>query len=112
MADGIEVSDIAFHQIEFHGASGTFGDDDVVVCAELIECVMGDGAEGFDVLVVLAGGDVIFGFAEDDELGGAVSGWFEEHRIHEGAGGQAAGLRLSGLRASDFSAARGGSAVV
>ncbi len=112
VADGIKVGDIAFHQIEFHRTSGAFGDDDIEVCAELIEGVVGDGAKGFDVLVVIAGGDVAFGFAEDDELGGAVSGGFEEHRIREGAGGQAAGLGLGGLCASDFGAAGSGGAVV
>ncbi len=68
MTDRIEVRDIAFEQVEFDGASCAFGDDDIELVAQLVEGVTSDGPEGFDLLVVLTCGDVLFRCAENDEL--------------------------------------------
>ena len=57
--------------------------------------------------MIVGGGDLPPDFASDYYLGGAVSGWFDEDRIHVNGRGYAGRFGLQCLRAADLEALDG-----
>src|SRR6202012_839358 len=102
------VDDVARLEVDLGGRSGAFEDDDLLLRSQRRVALTDDGHELFDApLVILRSGEPSPYLSTYDDLRGHVSGRLEEDGVHMDRGGNASGLGLQSLGASNLQALPG-----
>jgi hypothetical protein len=104
------VDDVVLAKIDFGRRSGAFEHHQIVGFGQLAVAFEHLGEEVFHAaLMIVEGGDLSPDAAQQNDLRGAISARFDQHRVHFSARNDSAGFRLQGLGAADLAAVgRGG----
>ncbi len=102
-----QVDDVVVQEVDLGGIARSLGDHHVESAPQVSEAVEDGGEEPRLVVVVLGGGEMGQGPAEEDDLAGALPGGLEQDRVHRHLGLHLCGQGLHALSPADLVARRG-----
>ena len=103
VAAGPQIDEVALQEIQLHRAAGSLHHQHIAALMPAVEDFRDRLPQSVEMPVVLGRGTVTLRLAEHDDLRSLGTAGLEQYGIHLHRGNQAAGLRLHGLRAADFS---------